>query len=320
MAKKWYVKELSKLTGVSVRTLHHYDNVNLLKPSERLENGYRKYSEEDLLKLQQIIALKSFGFKLMHIRNILLKNISLIDNLKNQTIFLKGKAKSLYTTSKDDRLVMHFSDDTSAFDGKKKEALLGKGAVNNQFNAFIMDHLQNNGIETHHIEVLNNNDSLVWNLNMFPVECVIRNRASGSICRRLGTEDGLILESPLFEFFLKDDDLGDPLINDEHIISFGWATKDQIDEMKKLTYKVNSVLKELFINSGLILVDFKVEFGVNGNGTILLADEFTPDGCRLWDSETLKKMDKDRFRQGLGDVVESYHQVADRLGMNIIVD
>ena len=240
-----------------------------------------------------------------------------MDKIKEIT---KGKAKSLYTTSKDDRLVMHFSDDTSAFDGKKKEALLGKGAVNNQFNAFIMDHLQNNGIETHHIEVLNNNDSLVWNLNMFPIECVIRNRASGSICRRLGTEDGLILESPLFEFFLKDDDLGDPLINDEHIISFGWATKDQIDEMKKLTYKVNSVLKELFINSGLILVDFKVEFGVNGNGTILLADEFTPDGFRLWDSETLKKMDKDRFRQGLGDVVESYHQVADRLGMNIIVD
>jgi phosphoribosylaminoimidazole-succinocarboxamide synthase len=232
----------------------------------------------------------------------------------------KGKAKSLYTTSSDDKLIMHFSDDTSAFDGKKKEALLGKGAVNNQFNAFIMEHLQDNGIETHHIEVINKNDSLVKKLTMFPIECVVRNRASGSICRRLGTEDGLILKSPLFEFFLKDDDLGDPLINDEHIISFGWATKNQIDEMKKLTYKVNSVLKELFINSGLILVDFKVEFGVNSNGTILLADEFTPDGCRLWDSETLKKMDKDRFRQGLGDVVESYHQVADRLGMNIIVD
>ena len=232
----------------------------------------------------------------------------------------KGKAKSLYTTSSDDKLIMHFSDDTSAFDGKKKEALLGKGAVNNQFNAFIMEHLQDNGIETHHIEVINKNDSLVKKLTMFPIECVVRNRASGSICRRLGTEDGLILKSPLFEFFLKDDDLGDPLINDKHIISFGWATKNQIDEMKKLTYKVNSVLKELFINSGLILVDFKVEFGVNSNGTILLADEFTPDGCRLWDSETLKKMDKDRFRQGLGDVVESYHQVADRLGMNIIVD
>ena len=240
-----------------------------------------------------------------------------MDKIKEIT---KGKAKSLFTTSNDDNLVMHFSDDTSAFDGKKKEALLGKGAVNNQFNAFIMEHLQNNGIETHHIEVINNNDSLVKKLTMFPIECVIRNRASGSICRRLGTEDGLVLESPLFEFFLKDDDLGDPLINDEHIISFGWAKKDQIDEMKKLTYQVNTILSELFINSGLILVDFKVEFGVCSQGKILLADEFTPDGCRLWDSETLKKMDKDRFRQGLGDVVESYHQVADRLGMNIIVD
>ena len=232
----------------------------------------------------------------------------------------KGKAKSLFTTSNEDQLVMHFSDDTSAFDGKKKEALLGKGAVNNQFNAFIMNHLEKNGVETHHIEALNSNDSLVKKLDMFPIECVIRNRASGSICRRLGTEDGLILENPLFEFFLKDDDLGDPLINDEHIISFGWANKDQIEKMKELTYKVNTVLKELFINSNLILVDFKVEFGVCSQGKILLADEFTPDGCRLWDSETLKKMDKDRFRQGLGDVVESYHQVADRLGMNIIVD
>ena len=240
-----------------------------------------------------------------------------MDKIKEIT---KGKAKSLFTTSNDNNLVMHFSDDTSAFDGKKKEALLGKGSVNNQFNAFIMEHLQNNGIETHHIEVINNNDSLVKKLTMFPIECVIRNRASGSICRRLGTEDGLVLESPLFEFFLKDDDLGDPLINDEHIISFGWAKKDQIDEMKKLTYQVNTILSELFINSGLILVDFKVEFGVSSQGKILLADEFTPDGCRLWDSETLKKMDKDRFRQGLGDVVESYHQVADRLGMNIIVD
>jgi phosphoribosylaminoimidazole-succinocarboxamide synthase len=155
---------------------------------------------------------------------------------------------------------------------------------------------------------------------MFPIECVIRNRASGSICRRLGTEDGLILESPLFEFFLKDDDLGDPLINDEHIISFGWASEEDIDAMKSLTYKVNTILSKLFIDSGLILVDFKVEYGITRDGRILLADEFTPDGCRLWDSETLKKMDKDRFRQGLGDVVESYHQVADRLGMNVIVD
>ena len=228
----------------------------------------------------------------------------------------KGKAKSMFTTDNSEHLIMHFSDDTSAFDGKKKEALLGKGAVNNQFNAFIMEHLENNGIETHMVEIIDGTDSLVYKLDMFPIECVIRNRATGSICRRLGTEDGLVLEKPLFEFFLKDDELGDPLINDEHIISFGWAKNDHIIKMKEITYMVNEILSKLFIKSGLILVDFKVEFGLYKN-KILLADEFTPDGCRLWDSKTLKKMDKDRFRQGLGGVVESYHQVADRLGMKI---
>ena len=236
--------------------------------------------------------------------------------MKKIELLSSGKAKSLYTTENSDQLIMEYRDDTSAFDGKKKEALLGKGAVNNQFNAFIMDHLKENGVDTHLIEMIDNTDSLVYKLEMFPIECVIRNRASGSICKRLGTEDGLVFESPLFEFFLKDDDLGDPLINDEHIISFGWANLSQIEEMKKQTYKVNEILSKLFLDSGLILVDFKVEFGVYKD-KILLADEFTPDGCRLWDSKTMKKMDKDRFRQGLGDVVESYHQVADRLGMNI---
>ena len=231
-----------------------------------------------------------------------------------------GKAKSLFTTDNEKHLIMNFRDDTSAFDGKKKEALLGKGAVNNQFNAFILDHLESNDVPTHHIKVINQTDSLVHRLEMFPIECVIRNIASGSICRRLGTEDGLVLESPLFEFFLKDDDLGDPLINDEHIISFGWANQVHIDQMKKLTYKINNVLSKLFLDSGLILVEFKVEFGLLDGNKIILADEFTPDGCRLWDVETGKKMDKDRFREGLGDVVESYHQVADRLGMNIILD
>ena len=231
----------------------------------------------------------------------------------------KGKAKSMFTTDNDNHLVMHFSDDTSAFDGKKKEALLGKGAVNNQFNAFIMDHLEKNGVDTHLIQVIDSTDSLVYKLDMFPIECVIRNRASGSICRRLGTEDGLILEKPLFEFFLKDDDLGDPLINRNHIVSFGWAKDDELDEMISTSHKVNELLTKLFADSGMILVDFKLEFGVS-NGKILLGDEFTPDGCRLWDDETLEKLDKDRFRQDLGDVIESYHMVAHRLGMQIKVD
>ena len=231
----------------------------------------------------------------------------------------KGKAKSMFTTSNPGELIMEFRDDASAFDGKKKASLAGKGAVNNQFNAFIMNYLGDNGVEHHLINLIDNTNSLVSSLDMFPIECVIRNRATGSICKRLGTEDGLILEKPLFEFFLKDDDLGDPLINRNHIVSFGWAKDDELDEMISTSHKVNELLTKLFADSGMILVDFKLEFGIS-NGKILLGDEFTPDGCRLWDDETLEKLDKDRFRQDLGDVIESYHMVAHRLGMQIKVD
>ena len=230
-----------------------------------------------------------------------------------------GKAKSMFTTGNPNELIMEFRDDASAFDGKKRASLAGKGAVNNQFNAFIMNYLGENGIAHHLIDLMDNTHSLVRSLDMFPIECVIRNRATGSICRRLGTEDGLILEKPLFEFFLKDDDLGDPLINRNHIVSFGWAKDDQLDEMISTSHKVNELLTKLFADSGMILVDFKLEFGVS-DGKILLGDEFTPDGCRLWDDQTLEKLDKDRFRQDLGDVIESYHMVAHRLGMQIKVD
>ena len=230
-----------------------------------------------------------------------------------------GKAKSMFTTGNPNELIMEFRDDASAFDGKKRASLAGKGAVNNQFNAFIMNYLGENGIAHHLIDLMDNTHSLVRSLDMFPIECVIRNRATGSICRRLGTKDGLILEKPLFEFFLKDDDLGDPLINRNHIVSFGWAKDDQLDEMISTSHKVNELLTKLFADSGMILVDFKLEFGTS-NGKILLGDEFTPDGCRLWDDQTLEKLDKDRFRQDLGDVIESYHMVAHRLGMQIKVD
>ena len=230
-----------------------------------------------------------------------------------------GKAKSMFTTGNPNELIMEFRDDASAFDGKKRASLAGKGAVNNQFNAFIMNYLGENGIAHHLIDLIDNTHSLVRSLDMFPIECVIRNRATGSICRRLGTKDGLILEKPLFEFFLKDDDLGDPLINRNHIVSFGWAKDDQLDEMISTSHKVNELLTKLFADAGMILVDFKLEFGIS-DGKILLGDEFTPDGCRLWDDETLEKLDKDRFRQDLGDVIESYHMVAHRLGMKIKVD
>ena len=230
-----------------------------------------------------------------------------------------GKAKSLYQTSNPDQLIMEFRDDTSAFDGKKMEALDNKGKVNNQFNAFVMEFLSSKGIETHFIELISTNESLVHKLDMFPIECVVRNRATGSLCKRLGIEDGIILDPPLFEFFLKDDVLGDPLINDHHIESFGWATQDEADLMRELTLKANNILVDFFNEANLILVDYKLEFGIF-KGKMLLGDEFTPDGCRLWDKDTLTKMDKDRFRQDLGNVIETYGEVASRLGMQIKLD
>ena len=226
-----------------------------------------------------------------------------------------GKAKSVYTTDDADKLIMLFRDDTSAFDGKKKEALARKGAVNNQFNAAIMEKLKAAGIPCHFEQMLSPVESLVKKLEMIPVECVVRNITAGSICRRLGVEEGLELTPPTFEFFLKNDDLGDPMVNDFHIRSFGWATDEQVAQMKTLTFQVNEVLKQLFLDGGMLLVDYKLEFGVF-NGEVLLGDEFSPDGCRLWDKNTREKLDKDRFRQGLGGVVEAYEEVGRRLGMH----
>jgi phosphoribosylaminoimidazole-succinocarboxamide synthase len=225
-----------------------------------------------------------------------------------------GKAKSVFTTDDPDKLVIVFRNDTSAFDGKKKEALDRKGAVNNQFNAAIMEKLQAAGIPTHFEKRLNATESLVKRLAMIPVECVVRNIAAGSIVRRLGVEEGKALNPPTFEMFLKDDTLGDPMINEYHVRSFGWAQPEQIETMKALTFKVNDILKQVFLDGGMLLVDYKLEFGVF-NGEVILGDEFSPDGCRLWDSNTREKMDKDRFRQGLGNVVEAYEEVGHRLGM-----
>ena len=239
--------------------------------------------------------------------------------IDKKNLLAEGKAKSLYETSKNDELLMVYRYDTSAFDGKKIEALDNKGKVNNQFNAFVMEFLASKGIETHFIKLLSNHESLVYKLEMFPIECVVRNRATGSLCKRLGIEDGLILDPPLFEFFLKDDDLGDPLINDHHIESFGWATQEDADAMRDLTLKINDILVDFFMEANLILVDYKLEFG-KFDGRMLLADEFTPDGCRLWDKDTLTKMDKDRFRQDLGNVIETYGEVGERLGMQIKLD
>lgn len=226
-----------------------------------------------------------------------------------------GKAKSVYRTDDPDRFVLEFRDDTSAFDGEKKEQLNRKGMVNNRFNGFIMEKLEQAGVPTHFEGLLSPTESLVKNLDMIPVECVVRNISAGSLCRRLGVEEGLSLNPPTFELFLKNDALHDPMVNESLAVSFGWATEDELARMKELTFKVNEVLKALFDDAGMLLVDYKLEFGRSG-GEIVLGDEFSPDGCRIWDKETRKKMDKDRFRQGLGDVIEMYEEVGRRLGVS----
>jgi len=225
-----------------------------------------------------------------------------------------GKAKSVYKTDDADRLILLFRNDTSAFDGKRIEQLDRKGTVNNKFNAFIMQKLEEAGVPTQFDKLLGDNECLVKKLDMIPVECVVRNYAAGSLVKRLGVEEGIKLEPSTFELFLKNDEKGDPFINESHVVAFGWGTAEQLVEMKKLSLKVNEVLTKLFDDAGLLLVDFKLEFGVF-HGQIVLGDEFSPDGCRLWDKETRKKMDKDRFRQGLGDVIEAYEEVAKRLGV-----
>lgn len=235
--------------------------------------------------------------------------------MEKRELLYTGKAKSVYTTDNPDYLVLVFRDDTSAFDGKKVEQLARKGRVNNTFNAFIMQKLAEAGIETHFDKLITPNEVLVKRLTMIPVECVVRNYAAGSLCRRLGVTEGLELNPPTFELFLKNDALGDPMINESHVRSFGWATEAQLARMKELSFAVNDVLKALFAEGNMLLVDFKLEFGVF-HDRIVLGDEFSPDGCRLWDKETRKKLDKDRFRQGLGEVVEAYEEVGRRLGIN----
>jgi phosphoribosylaminoimidazole-succinocarboxamide synthase len=238
---------------------------------------------------------------------------------KRQELY-KGKAKTVYATDDPHVLVMHYRDDVSAFDGVKLAKLDGKGETNNKINAYVMGKLAGAGVRTHFIRLLNERESLVKAMKMIPVECVVRNVCAGSMAKRYGIEEGRRLPEPIFEFFLKSDALHDPLINDDHIRVLGWATDDEIVQMRDLTHRVNTVLKPLFGNAGIDLVDYKLEFGHpvdEAGGPLVLGDEFTPDGCRLWDARTGEKMDKDRFRRDLGGVIEHYREVAQRIGVQL---
>ena len=235
---------------------------------------------------------------------------------KRQELY-KGKAKTVYSTDDPHRLVMHYRDDVSAFDGVKVAQLAQKGETNNRINAYVMEKLAAAGVRTHFVRLLNERESMVMAMKMIPVECVVRNICAGSMAKRYGIEEGTRLREPIFEFFLKSDALHDPLVNDDHIRVLGWATAGEIAEMKELTHRVNAVLKPLFAAAGIDLVDYKLEFGHpvdDPAGPLVLGDEFTPDGCRLWDARTGEKLDKDRFRRDLGSVIEHYREVGTRIG------
>ncbi len=225
-----------------------------------------------------------------------------------------GKSKSIYETDDPHCLIMQFRNDATAFNAQKMASLPGKGRINNLINAHIMQYLAQQGIATHFQRLLSEDESVVKALEMIRVETVVRNYIAGGISQRLGLEEGLSLEEPIVEFFYKSDELGDPLINEDHIRVFGWATTAETQQMRTLALRVNDLLKPLFLEAGLLLVDYKLEFG-RLDETLYLGDEFTPDGCRLWDTETLNKLDKDRFRRDLGGVVEAYQEVANRLGI-----
>jgi len=235
---------------------------------------------------------------------------------ENRRELYRGKAKTVFATDDPNILVMHYRDDVSAFDGAKLAKLELKGETNNRINAHVMGLLAQAGVKTHFVRLLNERESLVKAMKMLPVECVVRNVVAGSMAKRYGIEEGTKLLEPIFEFFLKSDALHDPLVNDDHIRVLGWATPDEIAQMKALTHKVNGVLKPLFADAGIDLVDYKLEFGHtldDPKGPVVLGDEFTPDGCRLWDAKTGEKMDKDRFRRDLGSVIEYYRDVAKRI-------
>lgn len=230
----------------------------------------------------------------------------------------EGKAKILYEGPEPGTLIQHFKDDATAFNAQKKDTIDGKGVLNNRISEYIFTRLNEIGIPTHFIRSLNMREQLVREVEIIPVEVVVRNIAAGSICKRMGLEEGTPLPRSIIEFFYKKDELNDPMISEEHITAFGWATPQEIDDMMALTLRINDYLTGLFYGVGIKLVDFKVEFGRLFEGDqmrILLADEISPDNCRLWDVETNKKLDKDRFRQDLGGMLDAYQEVARRLGI-----
>ena len=231
---------------------------------------------------------------------------------KLQQIY-EGKAKKVFATDDPDVVLVDYKDDATAFNGLKKGTITGKGVINNRVTNFLMQMLEKNGIPTHYIEEISDRETLVKKVDIVPLEVIVRNISAGHFASRYGVEEGIVFDQPTIEFSYKNDDLHDPLLNEYHAIALKLATREEIDLIKKYSFAVNDVLKAFWAECGVTLVDFKLEFGKTADGTIVLADEISPDTCRLWDSKTHEKLDKDRFRRDMGGVEDAYAEIMKRL-------
>ena len=225
----------------------------------------------------------------------------------------EGKAKKVYATTDENLCIVSYKDDATAFNGLKKGTIAGKGVVNNRMTNMLMQILEKAGVPTHFVEELSDRDTVVKKVKIVPLEVIIRNVSAGSFAKRYGVEEGIVFDEPTIEFSYKNDDLGDPLINSYHALALHLATKEEIETIKKYAFKVNEVLKAYFLHLGVKLIDFKLEFGRLPDGTIVLADEISPDTCRFWDAKTIEKLDKDRFRRDMGGVEDAYAEIFKRV-------
>ena len=233
--------------------------------------------------------------------------------MEKKEMLYEGKAKKVFATENPELYIVSYKDDATAFNGLKKGTIAGKGVINNRVTNYMMKLLEEQGIPTHFVEELSGTDTVVKKVSIVPLEVIIRNIAAGSMAKRLGLEEGLVLKCPVFELSYKDDDLGDPMINESHVLAMGYATEDELNTIKTYALKVNEIMKEFFLKINVELVDFKLEFGKLSDGTIVLADEISPDTCRFWDVRTHEKLDKDRFRRDLGNAEGAYQEMMRRI-------
>lgn len=234
--------------------------------------------------------------------------------MQKKEMLYEGKAKKVYATDDEGLCIVSYKDDATAFNGQKKGTIVGKGVVNNRMSNYLFKLLEEKGVKTHFVEELSDRETAVKKVSIVPLEVIVRNKAAGSLSKRLGLEEGTPMKIPVLEFSYKDDDLGDPMVNEYHILAAGFATKEEIDTISAMAMKINEVLCEFFKSVNIELIDFKLEFG-KYNGEIILADEISPDTCRFWDIHTHEKLDKDRFRRDMGGVEEAYAEVMKRIGL-----